>query len=100
MLQLQDYVHADLTFAWAGAFCGFIAFQNCIGITLLKKIYKSFGEGEGFESVSNSRVAGSGLTLNYLLQFLVTFLVGGYATGTLEKTTGSWSPMFTSHIYC
>ncbi|KAF2165359.1 hypothetical protein M409DRAFT_24209 [Zasmidium cellare ATCC 36951] len=88
MLQLQQHIPTDLTFSWTGAFCGFVAFQHCIGNILAKKIYKSFGEGEGFGSITNPRIAGSGLAVNYALQILACVLAGGYSTGTMEARTG------------
>lgn len=84
MHQLQRYIPEDLTFAWWGALCAFIAFQHSIGNTLAKKTYASFGEGRGLGAVTNHRVAGLGLSLNYAIQFLVSVLGGGFTLGTTE----------------
>ncbi|KAK4503223.1 hypothetical protein PRZ48_006651 [Zasmidium cellare] len=92
MFQLQQYIPPHLTFAWLGAFCGFVAFQHCIGNALAKKIYMSFGEEKGLGTVSSPRIAGAGLALNYVLQLLVSVLIGGYTMGTAEARTGGSQP--------
>jgi hypothetical protein len=88
---MADIVHHDIEgwqFLWPSALCGFVAFHACIGIDLAKKIYRSLVEDEGFGSVTDPKIAGAGLTLNYVLQLMVVLTGGGYAAGIITSSTG------------
>jgi hypothetical protein len=89
ILQSHAVAHQSL---WQGALCSFFLFQACVGVDLLKKIYKSFYEGAGMGAITNPKIAGTAQLLNYLLHSIVATFVGGFAAEIIAFLTGRKKP--------